>query len=182
MLESGKIDFGALILISSLLLVAITDFRSSKIPNLITLPLMLLGFVAALFGWNNGVTPIPALVGAVVGLLLFLGPFLAGWLGGGDVKLLAAYGAWLGMVGIVWTAIAAVMLGAMAGSIQLILKGRFVDFLRRAGVWMSYLVRHRKDISSEVLDRSHRLPFGPAISCAAILTYLFPEWPRFFGL
>jgi prepilin peptidase CpaA len=48
--------------------------------------------VVALEPW----TFVLGLAGAVVGLAMLLPAFAARWVGGGDVKLLAAFGAWLG--------------------------------------------------------------------------------------
>jgi prepilin peptidase CpaA len=76
------------------LAIAFWDAKLFRIPNVVTFPL-LLGGVAYHF-WADGW---PGLVfsvaGVVVGGTLLLGPYLLGGIGAGDVKLLAAMGAWL---------------------------------------------------------------------------------------
>ena len=53
----------------------------------------------------------------MVGLLLFLPLFALRAMGGGDVKLLAAFGAWLGPVLVFWVAV----YGAIAGGVLALL-------------------------------------------------------------
>jgi prepilin peptidase CpaA len=76
-------------------LAAVTDLRTRTIPNWITLPLPLLGFV--LHGLRLG---FDGLWLSLLGCLLTLAPvyflFSRGALGGGDVKLFAGLGALLG--------------------------------------------------------------------------------------
>jgi Flp pilus assembly protein protease CpaA len=64
------------------LFVTLYDFRYHRVPNWITLPLMLIGFVASFPG-------APALW---FGSILLLTAWSSGWMGGGDVKL------WVGLL------------------------------------------------------------------------------------
>ena len=72
-----------------------TDLRTQRIPNVLTFGAALAGLVAhiALDGASGALT---AAGGWLTGLLIFLPFFALGGMGGGDVKLLAALGAWLG--------------------------------------------------------------------------------------
>lgn len=89
------------ILIASIffLIICFTDMFFARIPNICNLGLLLTGF-----GYNvylSGVQGLAwALLGTLVGLLLFLLPYVAGGMGGGDVKALAALGALSGPTGI----------------------------------------------------------------------------------
>ncbi len=74
---------------------ALTDLKARRIPNWLTVPAALAGLAfhgLAPSGWGFGTS----VGGFAVGFGLLLIPFLLGGGGMGDVKLLAALGAWLG--------------------------------------------------------------------------------------
>ena len=79
----------------------VTDYRSRRIPNVLTFGASL---AAVLFFWfTAGLAGIvTSAEGWIVGCLLFLPWFALGGMGGGDVKLLAALGAWAGPGQAVW--------------------------------------------------------------------------------
>ena len=82
--------------VSCALLAAVFDIRSRRIPNLLTGPAMLAGlllhFVAG--GWREMLSAFGALLLCGVVFLFF---YLAGGMGAGDVKLIAAQGCILGL-------------------------------------------------------------------------------------
>ena len=96
-------------------LVACTcDLRTGRIPNLLTfgaagLALAFHGLAGNLgaSGWS--------LAGWLVGITLFVPFFWLGGMGAGDVKLLAALGAWVGPGEIVWVAFWSVIAGGVIG-------------------------------------------------------------------
>ncbi|HKD58430.1 MAG TPA: prepilin peptidase, partial [Hyphomicrobiaceae bacterium] len=75
---------------------AAMDLFTMKIPNAISLLLVLAFFPMALFAgfdpWSFAVHLAAGVLMLVVGVLLFI----AGWFGGGDAKLMAAVGLWIG--------------------------------------------------------------------------------------
>ena len=92
----------------------LTDLRWRRIPNVLTL-----GSAAAallVHGVTGGLTGVGiAAAGWAVGLVLFLPIFALRGIGGGDVKLMAGLGAWLGPMPAVWLALwTAVAGGAFA--------------------------------------------------------------------
>lgn len=83
---------------------SVIDLRTSRIPNWLTLGSAAAALVFhAATGEMIGV--LHGMSGWIVGLLLFILPFALRGLGGGDVKLLAALGAWLGATDVFWLAL-----------------------------------------------------------------------------
>ncbi|MBU4272052.1 MAG: A24 family peptidase [Planctomycetes bacterium] len=78
-----------------LVLAAVIDGWKQKVPNWVTFPLVIGGWVysTVYFGWEGLVA---SLLGTVVGLALLLPVYAIGGMGAGDVKLLAGVGAWVG--------------------------------------------------------------------------------------
>ncbi len=90
------------------------DLRWRRIPNLLTLPTLLAGLVWA--GWSRGTG---GLLGATAGCLLLATPYLVLFLfaggGAGDVKLMGALGAWLGLVDGALALVAVLLCGVLLG-------------------------------------------------------------------
>ncbi|WP_161604589.1 A24 family peptidase [Roseiconus nitratireducens] len=74
-------------------LATVTDIRQYKIYNALTLPVLLGGIVYHLVGGGLA----SSLLGALVGFFILFIPYLIGAMGGGDVKLMAAIGSWVGV-------------------------------------------------------------------------------------
>lgn len=91
-------------------LAAATDIRTRRIPNVLTFGAAALAFVYHLVTAGPAGLGVSA-AGWFVGALVFFPVFALGGMGAGDVKLVAALGAWLGPLGAVQIAIA----GAIAG-------------------------------------------------------------------
>jgi len=117
----------ALYFAAAMIAVTLIDFDARIIPDAITLPGIPLGILAAL------VTPVTvpsAAIGAVLGFVLLWG---LGWgyrkatgvdgMGGGDVKLAAMLGAFLGWPGLVLTVFGASLLGTVVG-VALMARGK----------------------------------------------------------
>jgi leader peptidase (prepilin peptidase)/N-methyltransferase len=143
------------LLILALFYLAYIDWRTFRLPNLITLPLILLGILFNCFSVLSFVTPPSSLVGAVLGYGLLWG-LNAGYrllkhqngIGMGDAKLLAALGAWLG-----WGALPSILLVA---SIAGIVGG--ITWLK----WHGHQLRQA-------------FPFGPFLAIAGIIELLWPQ-------
>lgn len=77
---------------------AVYDLRRQKIPNLLTYPTMAMGLGChAAFGGLDGL--LFSAAGLATGLGLLMVPYLKGWMGAGDTKLMGAVGAILGAKG-----------------------------------------------------------------------------------
>lgn len=77
----------------TLIVAAVIDGWKLRVPNWITFPLIVSGWLysAVYFGWAGLAW---SLLGTVVGLALLLPLYSIGGMGAGDVKLLAGIGAW----------------------------------------------------------------------------------------
>jgi prepilin peptidase CpaA len=111
----------------------ITDVKARRIPNVLTLGAALAGVV---FHGINGHTTglVQALSGWLVGAAVFFLPFALGGLGGGDVKLLAALGAWIGPMDAVWMALYTGMAGGVLALIVAAMRGYLSQAL--SNVWL----------------------------------------------
>jgi len=89
-----------------------TDLRSRRIPNLLTLGAALAAFTFHLAS-NGTLGFTQSLLGWLLGAGVFFLPFALGGLGGGDIKLLAALGAWLGPMPVLWLSMYTGVAGAV---------------------------------------------------------------------
>lgn len=95
-----------------LLAAVICDIRVAKIPNVITFPGMIIGIIY--HGASHGVIGAGlSIAGLVVGSTVFLPFYLLKGMGAGDIKLMGAVGALVGLKGV----IPAIVFTALAGGI-----------------------------------------------------------------
>ncbi len=149
---------GLLVLGSLLLAAALMDAYSWRIPNALTvggsLAALLLGFTQpGPLGWSVLAAP----AGWLVGLLLTLPLYLARALGGGDVKLIAMVGAFVGPAHV----LAAVLL--------IFITGGFLALVRvaRQRAWGALLMRLQSGTSASL----GRMPYAWSI-CVGTLLYV----------
>lgn len=101
----------------TLVVAAVIDGLQLKVPNWITFPMIVSGWV-----YSAGFSPYSgweglcySLMGTVVGLALLLPAYAVGGMGAGDVKLLAGVGAWMwGTVTLYAFAVSALVGGVLA--------------------------------------------------------------------
>lgn len=136
------------LLFSSLVVVTFIDLSHQIVPDVITLPGMVLGLIAASTVLPPG--PINSLIGLFLGGGLFylvavlsIALLKKEGMGGGDIKLIAMIGAFLGWKGMLLT----IFLAALAGSII----GLFLVFIRGR-------------------DRAEPIPFGPFLALGAMVS------------
>ena len=96
-----------------------TDLRDHRIPNVLTVPVLGAGLV-----WALAFRGLPGLVDSFAAAIILAGPyvyiFLKGMGGAGDAKLMAALGAWLGLVNGAIALFAVTTIGMMVATVHLV--------------------------------------------------------------
>ena len=152
----------AILVLPALVLVAgLHDMATFTIPNWISIALALAFPVAAvLAGLPLAQVGLCFAVGAVM-LAVGVGMFAAGWIGGGDAKLLAAAALWIGWPSV----INFVLITALAGgALAVMLLGA-----RQAGFGL--LVAQGPAWLTRLLDPKEAAPYGVAIAFGALATF-----------
>ncbi len=175
---SGKIEFRIYAIIAIALIATVTDLAKGKIFNALTLPGLVAGVLVASWfgGWRAGGD---ALLGAVAGLVLYGWMFWLRAMGGGDVKLLMAFGAWGGLHYAEEVAILGVLTGGALSLLVLLFTGRIVDFVKRMHYFFLTLFVKELEVEPPKIDRKHAIPFGLPLSVAAVWVVLldpFAKW------
>ena len=148
------------------LIAAIWDLRSRRIPNWLTISALILGFA-----WHiaNG-TWREAAWGTLLGTVIYLPMWLAGGRGGGDVKLMAALGAWLGPSAWIQLFVLTALIGGIWALILVIAKRRLLATLKNIWDILRSLVTGRQP--------THRLGNETALAIphAAIVALAMLAW------
>jgi len=137
--------------VAALIVVTVIDLYHQIIPDVISLPGVGVGLLASL------VLPQLTFFDSLIGFLLgggslFLVATLYHWvfkregMGGGDVKLLAMIGAFLGWKAVILTILLGSLVGSITGIIIMVLKGK---------------------------DFKYAIPFGPFLSLGAVIALFF---------
>lgn len=143
------------------------DLARGRIFNWVTVPGCVLGLVAAPFlaGWGGLAD---AFVGALLGLALYGALFWFQIVGGGDVKFLAALGAWGGSSYVLDTAFLGVVFGGVMAAGVLAVRGRLADFARRMHQFFRSILVKGLEPEKPKLDTQLKMLFGIPIAVAAI--------------
>jgi len=133
--------------VAALIVITVIDLYHQIIPDVISIPGIVVGLLGAL------IIPYITFFNSLIGILLgggslFLVATLYQWLfkregmGGGDVKLLAMIGAFLGWEAVILTILLSSLVGSITGIVIMALKGK---------------------------DFKYAIPFGPFLSLGAVI-------------
>jgi len=166
-------------------LVVIFDVREQRIPN--WLNFLAIGAGLLLNGWNGLPAFVDSLYGCALGIGVFVLPFIFGWLGAGDVKLMGAFGAILGSTFIPRVAFYSVLAGGLLALFAL--AGKKFKVKGFTSVWLDLklLLMTRGTIVPEGVGQrsrrgAHAVPYGVAIVLGALIAmYYDPDghWAGF---
>jgi prepilin peptidase CpaA len=157
---------------------SVSDVRERRIPNRVTGPAIAAGLVLHLVvgGWHGlGDSALAGLIGGGMFLIFFL----AGGMGAGDVKLMAAVECIAGMSPLLLLAISTAIAGgvfALAVSIQ---RGRLREMLRNSGTVLAHHGRWGLRPHPELNlanPRALRLPFALPIAAGCLVTLCTLAW------
>ena len=150
----------------------VTDVSTSRIPNVLTFAAAALAIVfhASVPG---GLGFTHAGLGLIVGLAVFFPLFALGAMGAGDVKLMAAIGAWIGWQSIVLVA----LYGSVAGGVLALVFALRRSYLRTALNNIKMLAQYWwvegiKPLPALTLEskNSVRMPYALAIAAGLAVT------------
>lgn len=157
-----------------LIVATFTDLRSRRIPNWLVLPFLVAGIGVST--WLHGWTGLEqSLAGMAIGGLLFGILAVMGGMGGGDVKLCAAIGAWI------WwhQLIIALVLTGIIGGIMALCWAAAGGFLGELFGGTAKLVFGfgRRGLATDpelTLDnpKAHKMPYAPAIAIGTLMSFL----------
>lgn len=158
------------LLFAALAVAVVTDLRARRIPNWLTLPTLIVALLlrGLLGGWDGAGGLWQGLVGMGVAFVPFFALALAGGMGMGDVKLVAAVGACLGGQQILPALFCIAVVGGVQGVVALARSGG----LRRLGQGEA----DRKDATQAPARTPITVPYGVAIALGTVWSVFWPPW------
>lgn len=146
------------------------DIRRLRIPNWITVPGFFLACLYRGIGTDWIMGPASAVSGTLAGCALLLPFFIAGGMGGGDVKLLGALGAWLGVRNVFSVFLYCAWVGAVL-SVFIIAVNRMRFFIAdrsRQGAECT-----GRDSGIQIGSCSCKMPYSPAIAAGFLIFWRY---------
>ena len=166
---------GEIVLAVVLIAAAVSDLRTGRVRNVLTYSAILAGLVfGGIQGWWTGETReglVNHMAGFSFGFVVLFVPFLLGGMGGGDVKLMGAVGAFLGWPGIVYAMFYSFLVGVAVGLIMMVWRGRTLTVVRRLGVAVRLLPIPSVTMDEALPTASLRVPFAFAV-CVGTLWWV----------
>jgi len=177
------------IVCAAMILAAVIDGWKLKVPNWLTLPLVLSGWLLGLLnnfgllteaGFEGGIGA--ALAGTALGFLLLFPVYSIGGMGAGDVKMQMGFGSWIGAfygykdgLPIIWWAF---VFGAIIGGVialgMILARGKWRQNLSNTRDILGDLLRgagQAAENAGQRKPRMHLLPYGIPL-CLGFISYL----------
>lgn len=175
-----------------MLAAAIIDWWKFKVPNKLTYPIILSGWLLGLcnnFGLGASYDPAnyggigAAIAGTFWGMALLLPVYAIGGMGAGDVKMTMGFGSWIGaffsfnpgMYIILYAFLAGVIVGGIIGLGMILVRGNYKQNVSHVkeivGDMFTQNVGDMADRANARRPRWHRLPYGVPL-CIGFLGYL----------
>jgi prepilin peptidase CpaA len=160
-----------------LILAAVIDGFELKVPNWVTYPFIISGWIYgfAAFGWEGLGW---SLLGTVVGLALLLPAYAIGGMGAGDVKLLAGVGAWILIQNTVNSFFVSAVVGALMAVAMVIARRSWKKHQDQFWLILNEIMVIKNpdklaEIAAERKPRMLLLPYGIPIAIGTIGYFLW---------
>jgi prepilin peptidase CpaA len=186
-----------LVVCSAMIVAAVIDGWKLKVPNWLTFPLILSGWLFGLshnLGWfegsgSGGIGA--ALAGTALGFGLLLPVYAIGGMGAGDVKMQMGFGSWVaaffglgtGLQVIFWAFCAATIIGGFMALAMIMIRGQYRRNAENTKeivgeLFTSSSIEEVAGKAARRKSRMHLLPYGIPL-CIGFIGYL--EWFMKFG-
>ncbi|MGL5097694.1 MAG: A24 family peptidase [Planctomycetia bacterium] len=177
--------------ISVLMIVgAVIDGWKLKVPNWLTFPMIFSGWLywGVSHGWSGISTSV---LGALLAMTVLLAMYIIGWMGAGDVKMYAGFGAWMapiewfGYSHLLGAMLFSMMLGGVMALVMMWWTGHFYAYVLSMQSLTSEVVGSRSiaEIADKAKERKPTqllLPYGIplTIGSLAYIAYMMTYGPN----
>lgn len=163
------------------IIAAVTDVRTGKVPNWLTVPALLVGL-----GLNVGFLGVDGLKAGLVGTAIaisiwFVMPIIGSPLGGGDVKLLAAIGALRGPQFLLYVLVLSALWAGLLALLMAAQRRRVIACARQVGSWLFHRVVTKTCLPLESAAPGLRVPFAAAAGLGVLTTTMALYGPLLLG-
>lgn len=169
-------------LLALLIWAAAVDVRRRTISNSLTASLLAAG-IAYSMTHAAVVSPLMAILGALVALAMGIAMFAVGAWGGGDAKLMAGVGAWLGPIGVLTVFVVAALVGMVIALVQATCSGKLKALVGNSAVIATGLanvtclgVEHVEELGQRHRCIERPLPYAVPVLVATVIVLLW--WGR----
>jgi prepilin peptidase CpaA len=157
---------------------AVTDLWKFKVYNVLTIPLLLSGFIYhAVMGGTSDFSR--SVSGALFGFGILIAPYVMGGMGAGDVKLMSAVGAWLGWSQTYHVFVASAIAAGIYAMVLILMSNKLLEtwvnvqiMWHRFTIFGRYLgAEERVEVAVVRNDRRRRvIPFAAMVAVGIIAT------------
>ena len=164
-----------------LVVAAIIDGRKLKVPNWITFPMIITGWIYSMWAapgqdmtWYQGLGW--SLFGTMVGLGLLLPAYAIGGMGAGDVKLLAGVGAWMHATHTAYAFVVSAFVGAVLAVLMVLYRRAWSKHSSQFWMIINEILTIRdpnqlSEIAAERKSSMLLLPYGIPIAIGTIVYF-----------
>jgi prepilin peptidase CpaA len=159
----------------TLVVAAVIDGLQLKVPNWITFPMIVSGWIystafSPYAGWEGLWL---SLIGTAVGLALLLPPYAVGGMGAGDVKLLAGVGAWMWGTNTLYAFAVTALVGGVIAIFMVLWAGAWQKHKNQFWSILNEIATVKdpeklSEIAAERKPRMFLLPYGIPIAIGSI--------------